>query len=413
LPAPDAHASVVIPTPVMKLLRFLRPVFLAFAASGAAALNAAEVPLRDIIRDDLDFAAKQYSRMLEQMNGKTGFPRTVDKGEFKTVKANDWTSGFFAGSLWYLHDATGDAKWRDAAVKYTEALEAMKNNKGTHDLGFVLYCSYGNALRVTHDSKYRDVLLTGAESLSTRFSPIVGCIKSWDGRKQWDFPVIIDNMMNLELLTWAAEAGNVPKLRDISIAHADTTMKNHYRPDYSSYHVVDYDHTTGAVRSRVTHQGYANESAWSRGQSWGFYGYTMMYRQTKKPEYLAQAQKIAAFLMNHPRMPADKVPYWDFDDPAIPHTERDASAAAIMASALLELRGYVDAPTAKSYTDFAYAQLRSLSSPAYRARLGENGCFLLMHSTGHKPGKSEIDVPLNYADYYFLEALLRAKAGLK
>ncbi len=396
---------------MIALLRPLR-VTLAFTLFSAALRAApAEPPMADVVKDDLAFAAAQYARMLAQMNGKTGFPRTVDKGEFKTVKASDWTSGFFAGSLWRLSEATGDAKWREAAARFTAGLESVKTNRGTHDLGFILYTSFGNEFRLTGDAHAREVLLTGAKSLSSRFSPAVGCIKSWDGRKQWDFPVIIDNLMNLELLMWASQASGDDKFRDIAIAHADTTMKNHYRPDASSYHVVDYDHVTGKVRSRVTHQGYANESAWARGQAWGLYGYTMMYRETKRPEYLAHAQRIAAFLLQHPRLPADKVPYWDFDDPTQPNCPRDSSAAAIMSSALLELRGYVDAAAAKEYTTFAEQQLRSLSSPAYRAKLGENGCFILMHATGNKPQGGEIDVPINYGDYYFIEALLRWQKG--
>jgi rhamnogalacturonyl hydrolase YesR len=378
------------------------------------ALRAAEAPLADIVRDDFAFAAAQYARMLETTKGKTGYPRTLEKGEVKFVTYKDWTSGFFAGSLWYLAEATGDAKLRAAAIAQTAGLEASKSNRTTHDVGFVLYCSYGNGLRLGGDASYRDVLLTGAESLSTRFNAKVGSIQSWDKRRGWEFPVIIDNMMNLELLLWASRASGNPRYREIAIAHADTAMKNHFRPDGSSYHVVDYDPSTGQIRARVTHQGAADASAWARGQAWGLYGYTMMYRETKNPVYLAQAQKIAGFILNHPRLPADKVPYWDFDAPEIPNAPRDSSAAAIMASALLELRTYVDAPAATRYTALAEQQLRSLSSPAYRAKLGENGCFLLMHATGHKPGGTEIDVPINYGDYYFLEALHRYQtAGAK
>jgi len=377
---------------------------------------AAEAPMADIVRADIDFAAAQYGYLLDQVKGKSGFPRTVEDGKLRMVDVRDWTAGFFAGSLWYLSEASGDAKWRSAAAAQTAAMEPAKLDRSTHDLGFMLYNSYGNGLRLTGDAAYRAVLLTGADSLITRFNPKAGVIQSWNvgNRPGWTFPVIIDNMMNLEFLMWASRASGNPRYREIAIAHADTTLKNHFRPDDSSYHVVDYDPATGAVRGRVTAQGKADESAWARGQSWGLYGYTMMYRETKKPEYLAQARKIAAFLIGHPRLPADKVPYWDFDDPAIPDVPRDASAAAIMASALLELRNYVDADSAQQYTAIAEQQLRSLSTPAYLAKVGENGGFLLKHSTGHKPAGKEIDVPINYADYYFLEALLRYKAaGMK
>jgi len=379
----------------------------------AAAAQAAEQPMQEVVRDSLQFAAAQYAGLLTDVAGKAGYPRTIARGETKMISPKDWTCGFFPGSLWYLYEATGDAKWRDAAAKQTAGLEEVQHNRGTHDLGFMLYCSYGNGLRLTGDPHYRDVLLTGAASLGSRFNPAVGCIQSWDSRHGWKFPVIIDNMMNLELLLWAAQAGGAPHYREIAEKHADTTLANHYRPDGSSYHVVDYDPATGKAVQHVTHQGAADSSAWARGQMWGLYGFTLMYRSTHDRRYLAQAQKIAAFVINHPRLPADKIPYWDFDAPNIPNAPRDASAAAVMASALLELADYVDASTARSYVAMAEQQLRALSSPAYRAKPGENHNFMLLHSTGNLPANDEIDVPLNYADYYYLEALLRCKARLE
>ena len=270
----------------------------------------------------------------------------------------------------------------------------------------MLNCSFGNGYRLTHDPHYREVLIQGARTLSTRFKPEVGLIRSWD-HGDWKYPVIIDNMMNLELLTWAAREADEPHLRDIAIQHANNTLKNHFRPDASTWHVVEYDPTNGAVVKKQTHQGVADASAWARGQAWGLYGYTMMYRETQRLEYLAQAIKIAHFLMNHPRLPADKVPYWDFDAPGIPNTPRDSSAAAIMASALIELSQVADPEFGPQCLQLARQQLRSLCSPSYLAARGENGGFLLMHATGNQPKNSEVDVPLNYADYYFLEALLR------
>jgi uncharacterized protein YyaL (SSP411 family) len=379
----------------------------------ASSLQAAE-PMTNVIRNDFAVAARQYSFLLETIRGKAGLPRTVQNGQVKLVGARDWTSGFFPGSLWYLAEATGDARWRAEAARYTEATSAAKFDHSHHDLGFILNCSYGNGLRLGANSAYRDAMLAGATTLVTRFNPKVGSIQSWGPRADvgWTFPVIIDNMMNLELLMWAARASGDPYYREVAIAHADTTLRNHFRPDGSSYHVVDYDPVDGKVRSRVTAQGNADSSAWARGQAWGLYGFTMMYRETSKPEYLQQAQKIAAFIMQHPRMPADKVPYWDFDAPDMAHAPRDSSAAAIMSSALLELSSFVEPALAQRYTDFAEQQLRSLSSAAYLATPGENGGFLLKHATGHKPAGSEIDVPLNYGDYYFLEALLRYQARL-
>ncbi|MDB5907154.1 MAG: glucuronyl hydrolase [Massilia sp.] len=378
----------------------------------AAALQAAELPVDELIANDFKVAAAQYQLLLAKTQGKPGFPRTVDKGEVKMVGVRDWTIGFFPGSLWYLAEATGDSKWRAAAIAQTTATEPAKFDYSQHDLGFMLYCGYGNGLRLGGDASYRDVLITGANTLITRFNPTVGSIQSWNIPKgrDWKFPVIVDNMMNLELLMWATRATGDPRYRAVAVAHANTTLKHQFRPDGSSYHLVDYDPANGQVRTRVTVQGNADSSAWARGQSWGLYGYTMMYRETRDPAYLRQAQKIAAFLMNHPRMPADKIPYWDFDDAAIPDAPRDSSAAAIMSSALLELSDFVDPESARRYRAFATLQLRSLSSPAYLAAPGENGGFLLMHATGHKPAGWEIDVPINYGDYYFLEALLRLKA---
>lgn len=358
-----------------------------------------------LVASNTTFAAAQYEVLLASSAGPRSYPRTWHDGKLIQVRAADWTSGFFPGALWLLWELTGDAVWRDRAAAYTAGLEDMKANRRTHDIGFMLYCSFGQGWRLTGDAHYRDVLLTGAESLVSRFNPKVGCIKSWDTRAEWPFPVIIDNMMNLELLLWAAQQSGDTRYREIAISHADTTLRNHFRPDASSYHVVDYDPVTGAVRKRQTHQGVADESAWARGQAWGVYGYTFMFRDTRKPEYLAQARRIADFIINHPRLPADKIPYWDFDAPKIPKVPRDASAATVICSALLELAGFVGGPDGGRYRQFAREQLASLCTPEYRAEVGDNGGFLLKHSTGSHPRRSEIDVPLNYADYYFLEAL--------
>ncbi len=367
-----------------------------------------EQPIEMVVNEGLDFAAEQYKGMLKAIPEATQNPRTVENDSIKTIKIRDWTSGFFPGSLWYLYEYTGDESLKDAAISRTLPLEDNKNNVRTHDLGFMLYNSFGNAFRLTGEENYKDILLTGANSLATRFHPKVGCIRSWD-HGDWQFPVIIDNMMNLEYLFWAAAAGGDQRFVDISLSHADTTIIHHYRDDYSTWHVVDYDTITGEPIAKTTHQGAADESAWARGQAWGFYGYTMMYRETKDEKYLTQAEKIADFLLTHPNLPDDYVPYWDFNAPNIPEEERDASAGAIMASALLELSQYNSGEDSTRYLNAAEKIIRSLSSDDYRAELGENNHFILMHSVGSKPHDSEIDVPLNYADYYYIESLLRMK----
>jgi hypothetical protein len=280
----------------------------------------------------------------------------------------------------------------------------------------MMYCSYGNGLRLIDQgllpapaAAYDSILLTSARSLSTRFHPAVGCIKSWD-HKPWHYPVIIDNMMNLELLFRATRESHDSSFYTIAVTHANTTMRNHYRPDYSCFHVVDYDSVTGDIIAKKTAQGFADSSSWARGQSWGLYGFTMVYRFTRDPRYLEQARHIAHFLLTNPHLPADKIPYWDYDAPNIPNVLRDASAAAIMASALIELSHYVPPAEGRGYLDVAEEIIANLSSNTYKAVVGSNGGFLLRHSVGNIPGHSEIDVPLTYADYYFVEAMLRYKA---
>ena len=371
------------------------------------------VSMIDLIKDRLDRSAEKSLLMAESLRDKPDLlPRSInDKGELVTSNSTWWCSGFFPGVLWRLYENNHSGEFLDYARNYTSRIEKEKYNRGTHDLGFMLYCSFGNGYRITGDTAYRSVMLTGAESLASRFNPVTGCIRSWDhNRDQWQYPVIIDNMMNLEFLFWASRESGDPRYRNIAITHANTTMRDFYRPDYSSFHVVSYDTETGEVEKKNTHQGFSDESAWARGQVWGFYGYVVMYRETKDTKYLEHAKHIAAFLLNHPNMPEDKIPYWDFNAPDIPNALRDASAGAIMASALIELSGYVDAALAKTYLDVAETQIRTLSSPEYLAEKGTNGNFIIKHGVGHLPGKSEIDVPLTYADYYFVEALLRYQA---
>lgn len=370
-----------------------------------------EKPLKTVIDESLAFSLKQYGLMTKVMKNKPDLlPRTVDtSGVLVASNSGWWTSGFFPGSLWYLYEYSKDEKIKEAAIQMTSRVEKEKNNKGTHDLGFMLYCSFGNGFRITGEENYRDVLLTGAKSLSTRFRPNIGCIQSWGSSEKWQCPVIIDNMMNLELLLWAFNQTGDSSFYNIAVTHADTTLLNHFRPDYSTWHVVSYDTITGKVEAKQTAQGAADGSSWSRGQSWGLYGYTVMYRETGLQRYLDQAQHIADFLINHPNMPEDKIPYWDYNAPAIPNAERDASAGAIMASALVELSGFVGPEKKVRYLEVAEKQIRSLASPAYMAKKGENADFILMHSVGSLPANSEVNVPLSYADYYFIEALLRYK----
>ena len=368
--------------------------------------------MNELIKDRLDRSIQHYQLMAASLKDQpTKLPRSFANGALVTSNSDWWCSGFVPGTLWYLYEYSKDPSLMASARDYTARIEQEQYNTGTHDLGFMIYCSYGNGYRLTNEASYRSIMLQGAESLITRYNPLIGCIKSWNSSRRWQFPVIIDNMMNLEFLFWASRVSGDPKFKDICLSHADITIKNHFRPDYSSFHVISYDTITGQPHAKNTAQGYADETAWARGQSWGFYGYVVMYRETKDAKYLEQAKKIAAFLLHHPNMPADKIPYWDFNAPDIPNALRDASAGAILASGLIELSGYVDATLAKEYMDVAETQLRALSSPEYFAEIGTNGNFILKRSVGHLPGNSEIDVPLTYADYYYVEALLRYKAA--
>jgi uncharacterized protein YyaL (SSP411 family) len=276
----------------------------------------------------------------------------------------------------------------------------------------MMYCSFGNANRIQPKPEYKEILLNSAKSLCTRFNPAVGCIKSWDS-KAGDFLVIIDNMMNLELLFETTMATGDSTYYKIAVTHANTTIKNHFRDDYSSFHVINYNSETGAIQQKRTAQGAADGSAWARGNAWGLYGYVVCYRYTKDPAYLRQAEHIADFLLAHPNLPKDKIPYWDFNAPGIPNALRDASAASVMASALLELHAYTDKAHGKKYLGAAETMLRSLSNPTYKAAAGTNGGFIIQHCVGHMPQKTEIDQPLTYADYYFVEAMKRYKEGGK
>ena len=334
-------------------------------------------------------------------------PRTLENGKLKLVASKDWTSGFFPGELWFLYEYSGNKMWLEQARKFTAMIEQEQFNGKTHDMGFKVFCSVGTGYRITKDAHYREVIIQSAKTLATRFNPKTGVILSWDhSRDKWVNPVIIDNMMNLELLFEATKLTGDSSFYKIAVSHANTTMKNHFRPDFSSYHVVDYDPNTGAVLKKTTHQGYSDASAWARGQAWAVYGYTLCYRYTKNPAYLKQAENIAAYILNNPTMPADLVPFWDFNAPNIPNEPRDVSAAAVIASALYELSGY--SANKNLYVVKADKMLNSISAK-YISAPGTDKGFILSHSTGSKPSDSEVDVPLSYGDYYYLEALLRCK----
>lgn len=385
----------------------------------------------ETVKRGFERAEEQLSNQLQAVPQTTDYPRTIGKdGNLRVTHKNDWTEGFYPGCLWYVYEYTNKDNWKEAAIRWTEALEPLKKLTNHHDIGFLMYCSFGNAYRLTGNEAYKDVLVEAARSLCTRFSEKTGSIKSWNyrkswnGRDEWFYPVIIDNMMNLELLYFATKVTGDSIYAQIANRHAETTAKNQFREDYSNYHVVNYDEETGEVLNQATCQGFSDNSAWARGQAWAIYGYTMAYRETHRKDFLEMAVHTADFWLNYPNLPEDGVPYWDFnagqegyvpdwnyDPQKFKVMPRDASAAAIAASAFLELADYV--ADGEKYSAAAGHILKSLTSPAYLAEPGTNCNFILMHSVGSIPHGEEIDVPLIYADYYYLEALMRYKNRMK
>lgn len=380
----------------------------------------------EFVTQQLNDASKQI-KYLESQIQESDIPTTFKDGKHVNWGTAWWCSGFYPGTALYLYEATGDQELLDIAKSKLKYLEKEKHNTTTHDLGFMLFCSFGNALRLTGDSTaYKEVLATGAESLASRFKESTKTIRSWDGGKNWDgqpwtYPVIIDNMMNLEFLTQVSKITRNPRYTEIAKTHANTTLKEHFRDNYSSYHVVDYNPEDGSVIAKKTAQGAFDESAWARGQAWALYGYTVMYRETKDEAYLKQARGIADFYLNHPNLPEDLVPYWDFDQDKLTSDSkyyaqkdlRDASTAAIVASALLELSLYTEVEESANYITKSEKMLESLSREPYKAAYKDNGGYILKHSVGSIPHETEVDIPLTYADYYYVEALIRYGRMLK
>lgn len=391
-------------------MNITRKIMTSLALAAVALVANAQETLNEMIERGLSMSRTQSLIMARNLETQSDvLPKTFERGQLVTCPYTWWVSGFYPGVLWQLYADCGDEQLRHYAELFTDRVEPAKKMTDTHDLGFMLYCSFGQGYNLTGNPHYLDVIKEGTASLLTRWNDKVGVIKSWESSKRWKYPVIIDNMMNLEMLCFMTRETNDRHYVHIAERHADTTIKNHFRDDYTTYHVVSYDPTTGQPHAKNTAQGYADNSSWARGQAWALYGYTMMYRETLQKRYLDQARNVAKMLVNHPRLPEDGIPYWDYDDPKIPNTYRDASAGAVMASAFIELSQLDPTEDAATWLKMAEKQLRSLSSPAYMAQKGELGGFILKHSVGSLPGKSEVDVPLTYADYYYVEALLRLK----
>jgi len=344
---------------------------------------------------------------------------TVSYGACQTKGGAFWTSGFFPGCLWRLYEKTGKPAFIAWARDWTAGLEGQKHSTGTHDIGFLIMESFGNAYRLTMDPSDLEVVLTAAGSLATRYDETVGCIRSWDWGS-WQFPVIIDNLMNLELLFFASKNGGPAAWHEMASSHAARSLMHHVRPDGSTFHLVDFDPATGAVPAQSTWQGFSEESTWSRGQAWAIYGFTMVFRETSDPMFLEGARRTADYFIQH--LPADAVPFWDFDAPDIPTTEKDSSAAAIAAAGLLELSGLETDPIRRElFLRSAKRILRALCTPkaqgGYLGAGGPGGFLtpgILMHGCYNHPDSfSHGTIPdgsLIWGDYYLLEALLRFEA---
>lgn len=386
---------------MQKIVRF----FLRSSVVVVALMGCSQQKMESLLKHDLEVSGRQLRAFAERFDTTLATPRSWDGEKYTSVSPTDWTIGFFPGTLWLYYQITGDKEFEGLAKKYTARIAGNELRTNTHDLGFIVFCSYGKQQEAERDSTSANMIVQASKSLVSRFNPEIGLIRSWDFGK-WDYPVIIDNMMNLEMLFWTSEYTGDPIFREIAIKHADKTLENHFRPDGTCYHVVSY-RGDGNIESRGTHQGYTDESSWARGQAWALYGYTVCYRYTRYERYLKKAKEIARLIMTLDGMPKDHVPYWDYDAPDKPHAARDASAAAITASALLELSSITSDGESHAYYKYAEKIIRSLSSEPYLSKVGENGSFILGHSTGSAPHGSEVDCPLVYADYYFLEAIKR------
>ena len=364
----------------------------------------------------LSYCSSQVDRALETLRPYdfTMMPRNIladgRTWNLRKAKAEEWCSGFWPGILWMTYGYNHSEAVMKAAAGYTDAITPIiRQPVFDHDLGFITINSLLQGYEQTHDQRYRQLALEAADSLATLFDDKVGTMLSWP-RHVKDYGghnTIMDNMMNLELLYWAAENGGGQQLKELATRHAETTMKNHFRKDGSCYHVAVYDTLTGQFIKGVTHQGYSDQSMWSRGQAWAIYGYTMVYRYTRDTRFLVFAQKVAdIYLKRLNQTSNDWVPRWDMDDPRS-DAPKDASAACVTASALLELCQYVDKEKGQYYREAAISMLRDISTDSYQSR--NSNVSFLMHSTGNLPAESEIDACIVYADYYYMEALIRLK----
>jgi len=376
--------------------------------SEGALANALAFAQSQLTRTTTELTSSQYTQSTRLSDGRWDVILSAADNEQALV---GWTQGFLPGQLWYLYQYTRNDIWRQRADAWTRPLERQQYNMRTHDMGFKFMPSHAEAFAQTGDPYYRRVALAAAGSMASRYNPRVDIINCCDWNTNWQLPLVTDTMADLELLFWAATQNQVSETiqgqegwRDMALNHALTTLRDMVRttPDGSTYHVIDYDPFTGNIRFKTTLQGEGTETTWSRGHTWAMYGYTMAYRYTRDARMLAAALRVTDFYLS--RVSGDLVPNWDFDSAT---QLKDSSAAAIAASAMIELTTFVtDDVRRQRYWSMALRTLTSLMSSAYLAQNTSNRAILL-HGVGNKPAGREIDVGLIYGDFYFLEALLR------
>lgn len=363
-----------------------------------------------LVRNTADISLKTLLRSAESVSDSTCFPSFGKEGHWKTKSSENWVSGFYGGCLWQAFAFSGDPQFERLARKWTDGIEREKYNRETHDLGFRFMCTFGNGFRMSSDTAFADycraVRDTAALTLSQRFHPESGVLSSdWDKEPiEGTIPCVIDIMMNLEILFEAALSTGDSRFYEIAVSHADATWRDFVREDGGTYHVVRYDVSDGSVRDRGQLQGDTKESTWSRGHAWLVYGMVVAYRYTKDERYLEYAEKAADYFISH--LNEDGVAAWDFqsDD-----SQPDASASAVVASALYEMLNYIPkGEQRRHYAAEADRMLAALCSPAYF--IGADTDCLLDHSVQYYHFGYNVDKPAIFADYYFLEALNRYKS---
>lgn len=392
----------------MKIWKLFTTVFLTLVIFMSCTSVKSSDPVLDA-EEMLDYCVEKVKVSMNSIDDANKSPRNIEDGETEwgTTNVRNWTSGFWPGILWYAYEYSKDEAIKEAAEKFTAPIQIIADTPAkNHDIGFMVNCSFGNGYRLTGSEEYKRTLLAAADTLATLFNPNVGSILSWPKKKEYSHNTIIDNMMNLELLYWASKNGGSQKLYEIAVSHAEVTMKHIVRSDYSSFHLGNFDKLSGEFIKGYTHQGYADSSLWARGQAWGIYGFAISARETGRKDFLKTSINLANHYLN--RLPEDGIPYWDFDDPKIPKAPKDASSAAIAACGMIELYFMADDQKMKDhFLNSATSLIEKLSSDKYLSK-DENLAFLL-HSTGHHPKNSEVDIPIIYADYYFIEALIKLR----